>query len=386
LRDRGETKAPLDREVAIALARLTPASEFHQPATLADLGEKYGVTRERIRQIQIRVVRRLAARVRRKSSLTARTLDKMTQAMPPDCREAPLSWFAGELSGQSYSKTFREFMLTAFLVDRGIPTKEARRQAKEATAIRPLHGAENSLSQQENKGDASPGDVEGANAFVMRILKKAVWPKQLNDQLAGLSEFPPLKECKYHGQYYSKALERFVGFDSWGEARLIRALGKCTVVTEFAEQPMKIGYRFDGRDCTYIPDLLVKVDPGLLFVIEIKGRRQLADRRVLAKADAAGRELGECGIGYCLADVDGFGLDDLVAMEPDDQFLRRLEVLLRVNGTVRRDMFEEAFDEKGLEWAYNQLQRAVLREGMQYDTWLRPVSETRYHFGFRLRA
>jgi hypothetical protein len=49
-------------------------------------------------------------------------------------------------------------------------------------------------------------------------------------------------------------------------------------------------------------------------------------------------------------------------------------------------MFEEAFDEKGLNWAYDQLQSAVLRKGMRYDTWLRPVAERRYKFGFRLRA
>jgi hypothetical protein len=230
--DRGQTEAPVEREVAIALARLTPANEFHPQATLAELGGKFGVTRERIRQIQTRVERRLAARVRQKSSLTARTLDKMTQMMPPDCREAPLSWFAGELSRQSDSKSFTKFMLTALLVGRGIRTKEARRRAEEATAIRPLRGTETSLSRQENKGDASPGDVERENAFVMRILKKAMWPKQLNNQLADLSEFPPLKECKYEQQYYSAAMKRYVGFDSWGEARLIRALETCTVVTE----------------------------------------------------------------------------------------------------------------------------------------------------------
>lgn len=218
-------------------------------------------------------------------------------------------------------------------------------------------------------------------------MKKAVWPERLDGRSVDLSGIRPLRDCRYEQPYYSRTLQRLVGFDSMGERRLIRELDLCTVVTEFVEQPLEIGYRFDGRDHVYVPDLLVRIDADLFFVIEIKGRHRLADRRTLAKAEAAQRRLGERGVGYCLADADGFGLDDLRALEPDQDFTGRLEDLLQRHGMVMRKTFEQAFGREQRSWAYDQLQAAVLRDGLIYDTRLieRRDAPNHYIFDFRLR-
>lgn len=102
--------------------------------------------------------------------------------------------------------------------------------------------------------------------------------------------------------------------------------------------------------------------------------------------EAAQAHLGQRGIGYCLVDASGFGLDDLRALEPDAMFKRQLDDLLRRNGALRRPAFEKAFDRERLRWAYDQLQGTVLRRGLRYETWLMPLSDdrNRYIFDFRL--
>lgn len=389
LKDGRQPEAIDDRGIDIALTRLTPANDFHPAAKLVELSNKYGVTRERIRQIEEKIRRRLEARVRRENSQTAHVLEKMAEVAQSEYGDAPLSWFATELTAYDCRATFKKFTLKAFLRHQGHSEQEARRLTEGAMpSIPQIKLAEASSKRRGNNDERISDKADKANEFVLSILRKAAWPDRLNEQIIDLSGFHPLRDCKSGRPYYSKTLERLVRFDSIGELRLIRALDCCTVVAEFVEQPVKIDYRLDGKNRSYFPDLLVRTDGDLFFVIEIKGRRQLADRKTLAKAEAAKRQLGERGIGYCLADSNGFALDDLCALEQDAEFRRHLKELLYANGVVIRRTFEQAFDQERLGWAYDQLQSTVLREGMHYETRLteNPKAEARYDFDFCLRA
>lgn len=384
----GQPEAIVKRGIDVALARLSPGDDFHPRANLAELGEKYGISRERIRQIETKALRRLRARVRQKTSFTARILEKMADAVPDDHAEAPLSWFAAELARQGCGATFTEFALMAFLGRSGTTAKNARRLIRAAMpSVRSISRTEVS-ARQNSEQSTLPERVQKANGFVLGILKKAAWPERLDGQPIDLSSFRPLRGCRYEQPYYSQTLQRLVQFDSMGERRLIRALDICTIVTEFTEQPLEIAYDHDGAVYTYIPDLLIRTDTDLFFVIEIKGRNRLADRRTLSKAEAAQRYLGERGIGYCLVDENGIGLEDLRAMAPDSEFEHRLRELLRYNTVVTRKIFEQSYDRQMLGWAYDQLQGAVLRNGMRYETQLieRADSRTRYIFDFKLRS
>lgn len=387
LRDGRQPEAMAERAVDVALARLTPGDDFHPGAKLEELGATYGVTGERIRQVQIKAVRRLAWRVRQQGSLIAQVLKEMADSVPDE--QAPLSWFATELARHDCRSGFMEFMLMAFLRRNGFPPKEARRLVEQAmSSLHRTRRAETPRRRRREAGDDVPERVRRANEFVLGILRRAVWPERLSGRSLDLAGFPALRDCRHEQSYYSRTLQRLVRYDSGGERRLIRALDVGTVVTQFAEQPVEIGYRLDGADRAYIPDLLVRTDTDLYFVIEIKARQRLADRTTLAKADAAANHLGERGIGYCLTDANGFGLDDLRALEPDDKFRRRLDALLRRDATVSRETFEGAFGRERQIWTYDQLQGAVLREGLRYDTRLidHPHMAGRYIFDFTLRA
>ncbi|GGB12809.1 hypothetical protein GCM10011491_45740 [Brucella endophytica] len=377
-----------ERWIDVAMARLTPGQEFYPGAKLAELADKYSVSRERIRQVEVNVLRRLSWGIKQKSSLTAAVLDLVKDEVPDEQADAPLAWFATELGSQGCSSNFTQFMLEAFLLRNGTPRKIARQLSKEAMApIRKIGRAKISARGRSTEQDEISEGVLKANAFVLEILKKAVWPQHLNKQPVDLTGFQPLRACRYDRPYYSKTLQRLVGFDSMGERRLIKALDSCTIVTEFVEQPVDIRYHYDGADRIYIPDLLVRTDTDLFFIIEVKGRTRLTDRETLAKAAAAQSHLGARSIGYCLVDENGFGLDDLRALTPDDEFMQQLGSLLEQKGEVQRWMFERAFERERLAWAYDQLQSAVLREGLLYETWLieRRDMPNRYIFDFRLR-
>lgn len=380
----------IKREAVIALARLSPGEEFHPTTTRAQLAERYGVVRERIRQIETKALRRLQADIRRGRAVSALALSKIAESAPEDQSDVVSAWFAAELARQNCSRFFTEFALTAFLATvEKKPQKEIPRLvARALAAIRQIRRNEQSAARRNSAQDTLAKPVQRANDFILGILQRAVWPRHLNSKPVDLSGFPPLRVCNYERQYYSETLQRLVGFDSRGEQRVIRALDICTVVAEFTEQPLGIKYEYNGRERTYIPDLLLKTDMDLVFVIEVKARFQLADHRTLAKAKAAEHYLGSRGIGYCLVDQDGFGLDDLRALTPDQKIVDLLGELLAHKKVVTWRDFEQAYGSKLPQSAYDQLQNAVLRFDMRYETRLiqNPNAPSGYVFNFRLRS
>lgn len=379
------SKAEDERPLVVILAQLTPEADLHPPRTLADLGNQYGVTRERIRQILVKSVRRLSLRVLKADSLTKRVLDAMTDAAPEAAdRSLPL-WFAIELAQHGCRREFMEFVLMAVLSRGGTAPYGARQLVARAMAVeRARRREERPRRRRERDGEVSER-TEKADAFVLSILRKAAWPERLSGRPIDLSGMQPLRDCVSEKAFFSSTLRRRIGYDSQGELRLIRALDRGSMATEFLEQPLEIPYEFEGASHSYFPDVLVRVDDDLFFVIEIKARQRLADCLTLAKSEAAQRHLGTRGIGYCLADADGFGLSDLHALELDDRFGRVFQALLERCKPLKRRAFERAF-ESDLGGAYDQLQAAVLRRGLRYETsmWTDLQSSTGYGFDFSL--
>lgn len=383
---KGDDTDPMaERPLVVILAQLTPDADLHPPRALADLGAEYGVTRERIRQILVKAVRRLSLRVLKADSLTKRVLDAMTDAAPEAAdRSLPL-WFAIELAQHGCRREFMEFVLMAVLSRGGAAPYGARQLVAQAMAVeRARRRAERPRRRRKREGEVS-ARTEKADAFVLGILRKAAWPERLCGGSIDLSGMQPLRDCRSEKAFFSSTLRRRIGYDSRGELRLIRALDRGSMATEFLEQPLQIPYEFEGASHSYFPDVLVRVDDDLFFVIEIKARQRLADCLTLAKSEAAQRHLGARGIGYCLADAEGFGLSDLHGLELDDHFGRVLRAFLDRDKPLKRRDFEQAF-EGDLGWAYDQLQAAVLRNGLRYETsmWTDPQSPTGYGFDFSL--
>lgn len=367
---------------AVVLAHLTPDDDLHPSKTLAELGVVYGVTRERIRQIRDKSLRGLRSQTLKAGSLTKRVLDAMADAAPAEMSRTPQIWIATELAQGGCRRDFMEFVLTAALHGSEESPLTPHLLTSEAMAVvRARARVERPRRRRGNDGEAADR-TEKADAFVRGILQKATWPKRLDGHPIDLSGMQPLRDCRSEQTFFSSTLRRHVGFDSQGELRLIRALDRGAMTTAFLEQPLEVPYEFEGESRSYFPDVLVRVDAELFFVIEIKARQRLADRRTLVKAKAAERHLGARGIGYCLTDADGFGLSDLRALERDEGFDQNLRVLLEENKPVKRAGFEKAFGGH-LPHAYDLLQAAVLREGLRYETSLQDTP-TGYSFDFLL--
>lgn len=373
------------RILSVMLARLTPQDDLHPSKTLTELGDAYGVSRERIRQIQAAAERRLKPRVLKADSVTKRVLDAMTDAAPTETEEGVPLWFAIELAQGDCRQEFMEFILTAVLRRCGDSRISALLLTSEAVkAERAARRAERPRTRRRRDGEALRR-AEDADAFVRDILRKSTWPERLRGRAIDFSGMQPLRDCRSERSWFSRSLKRKVGYDSQGERRLIRALDHGAMVTDFLEQPLEIPYDYQGRSRLYVPDVLIRVDDDLFFVIEIKARQRLADDLTLAKAEAAERHLGARGIGYCLADAEGFGLSDLRALNVDDRFDRALQLLLADRGALKRQAFERAF-ERDLDAAYDQLQAIVLRDRLGYETsmWADERSPTGLGFDFLL--
>lgn len=382
LRAGNEVDARGERALAVLLAQLTPDNDLYPSKTLAELGAVYGVTRERIRQIRDKTLRRLKPRTFKAGSLTKRVLDAMADAAPAEMSRTPQAWIAIELAQGGCRQDFMEFVLAVALYGSEDSPLTPHLLTSEAMAVvRARARAERPRRRRRNDGEAADR-TEKADAFVRSILQKATWPKRLDGRPIDLSGMQPLRDCRSEQAFFSSTLRRDVGYDSQGERRLIQALDRGAMATAFLEQPMEVPYEFEGESQSYFPDVLVRVDAELFFVIEIKARQRLADRRTLAKAEAAERHLGARGIGYCLTDAEGFGLSDLRELERDDGFEQNLRVLLEENGPVKRAVFEKAFG-GDLPLAYDLLQAAVLREGLRYETSLKDTP-TGYSFDFTL--
>lgn len=105
LRKDGQVETRNERALNITLSRLTPDDDLHPWATMAALGEAYGVTRERIRQIEIKTLHLLTSRIQQTNSLTRRLLDEMADAAPGNVEASP-SWFALEFARQDCRTAF----------------------------------------------------------------------------------------------------------------------------------------------------------------------------------------------------------------------------------------------------------------------------------------
>lgn len=377
-----EADTRAERALAVVLAQLTPDDDLYPSKTLAELGTVYGVTRERIRQIRDKTLRRLRPRTLKAASLTKRVLDAMTDAAPAEMSRTPQIWIATELAQGGCREDFMQFVLAVALHgSNDLQLTPHLLTSKAMAVVRARGRAERPRRRRRNDGEAADR-TERADAFVRGILQKATWPKRLDGRLIDLSGMQPLRDCRSEQAFFSSTLRRHVGYDSQGELRLIRALDRGTMATAFLEQPLEVPYDFEGESQSYFPDVLVQVDAELFFVIEIKARQRLADRRTLAKAEAAERYLGARGIGYCLTDAEGVGLSDLRALERDEGFDQNFRVLLEQNKQVKRAVFEKVFG-GDLPHAYDLLQAAVLRGRLRYETSLKDTP-TGYSFDFTL--
>lgn len=86
---------------------------------------------------------------------------------------------------------------------------------------------------------------------------------------------------------------------SWEQA-LLEILDSSLVVKSVKAQPFGISYKFGGKRRTYFPDFLVTLKDGRVFLVEVKGRRDIDTGKEKAKIKAGKLYCQSKGIEFVL--------------------------------------------------------------------------------------
>lgn len=378
------SKAPTlgARGKIILHSRLAPGDALHPFRTLDDLGSEFGVSSERIRQIEKKGRRALNAPRRLSASTVSKVLFRLLEIHCGSDQYEQAQWLLQQMLAIRLQTIFKEHILESFVTL--IYPAAQRKTALKAltTALKQLRYEARKTTRVEAGQDRKEEAKHAADLFVLNILGKAMYGGNQLADFSNLDDFMPLRKCNGNRTEFSTTLNRWIDVESEGEAKLVKALDTCSLIDAFAEQAVQIPYEWDGKQQTYTPDLVVKTTEGLVYVIEVKARRQLVDHWVQHKAHAAQQYLGARGIGYCLVDARGFSTEDLrnVVVGADlEAFLQgRMtlsgkvhlkELRNHLGGTIKQDILD-------------QVQSFALRENLEYRTFLYEWGHEQRKYGF----
>lgn len=293
----GEAIASLEgklREQKILRLRLGIGDDPH---TLAEIGQQFGVTRERIRQIQTRALSLLVRRARRPGTpgnMLARLLDL------PD---------SGELEEESVERiaaiAAAEFnapgrtSIPIMLGVAGVTARDARNAASLATKIAKRRREAEMANMREEKSR------QRADSTVSRWIEHAVWP-DVAPQSVEPEIFHALRLTEpgeAAGSFFSKKLGREVCYESGLERDALAALEASSAIEWYQEQPISITYVWRGRERRYYPDIIAALHDGRRLLIEVKPLMSMPVALNRVKAEAGRKYASFRGWGW--VSVDG---------------------------------------------------------------------------------
>jgi hypothetical protein len=323
------------RNAQIARARLSPSDVFHEQPTLQELGDTFGISRERVRQIEEKSIRVLRTRIRGRRGNVFGTLDRF-RALKEDLPEQELySWLFKRLLQEKVSTSFATFVLSGMGSVGGLSSE--RIQALQSNYRAALLEIERCAAAEDRDQVRVNDETDRADKFVKEVLLKSTFSGSFAASDVQLSSLPRLRPCKGAREIFSKILGRTVQWESWGERKFIESLDKSSIIRDFAEQAVQINFVHEGQPRTYFVDLLLRTIEDLTVAVEIKSPVMLADHGVLLKARAATEAFGKRGIGYVLVDADGRTPNDIAEIEPSEAVKSILRECLRLNGKVTMD-------------------------------------------------
>ncbi|WP_329491375.1 hypothetical protein OG618_33535 [Kitasatospora sp. NBC_01246] len=347
------------RELAAAAAAEIPAGRSREivcrrlglhdgPAeSLAAVGEAFGISRERVRQLQVKAVRGMASTAAPATRSLRTLLAGLSRVDDPPCPDgSPDGSPAGDgpdpLDGSRTAGAavadppasarlldLAEVLLPAVPVRQaalviaqlaGARKLRAENLAAEAVTVRALRhdAARRELSRQ--------GRIERAARRWAALEAEVSWfgapqPAPPRGELAALRD--TAGEDGRSGSWHCPKLGREVAYESETEWRVVQLLSFAPQIAYYQEQPLAIGYDFDGRRRTYYPDLLVATTDGRCVLIEVKPVYEMATAVNVAKYRAV--EALCRARGWGLVATDGWRTRRLLEDRPVDG---RLEAAL----------------------------------------------------------
>ncbi|MER7766786.1 TnsA endonuclease N-terminal domain-containing protein [Kitasatospora sp. NPDC096140] len=324
-----ELLAAAVEEIPGARDRRIVASRFgvgdQDARTQERIGADHGLSRERIRQLQNRAVRAMA-RSAAPATGRLRTLVAELGGLDGHSPDAGGTNDAGgpngteemnspECPGTADGPSSAERLLDLAQV---LVPSMAPRQA--VTLLATLAGARKlpadnlaaqamtirTLRHDAQRREATrQGRIERATARWERLAGRIEW-FGIPESAPPRSDLSALREADdddpRSGSWHCPKLGRAVAYESESELHLIQLLSFAPQIAYYQEQPLAIGYEFDGRPRTYFPDLLVATTDGRCILVEVKPLFEMATAVNVAKYRALAQLCRERGWGLLVTD------------------------------------------------------------------------------------
>lgn len=248
------------------------------PHTLAEIAIKLGISRERVRQIQERAFRRLAAKSRYEGTPGA-ALKKLIIAVSDSSYEIAIC---------AHRIAHRDFMTSPGMAAKFILCTAGFLKVKRVEIV----GFFSTLSRLQKAKlrelDRSRAAKERVESVLSGWLNNTDWPSVIAapPPAAQLASQRVVNDSDIAGHFYSQKLERTVQYESGLELDIMTLLERSDQVSFYQEQPVAIQYSFKGKLRKYYPDLLVATVDGRCLLVEVKPTDSMTLSINCAKANA----------------------------------------------------------------------------------------------------
>lgn len=326
-----------DRDRLIIQARLGLENELGAgPATLEEIGRRLEVTRERVRQLEIRAFRRLSYQARREpwrtklSLLATRVLSQFPLSAANHV--AHMADWARFALGTGRMSLY-VLGLWSVILD-GVGSRQALERA--GSSLREARSRAVDASRYEGDGHRLDADIVRWQSALADI----VFPKNRQRFDAIPSDLrtrqrEPLGLLGSAIEYDSVKAGRVALCESETEHRFYELLDRLPQVVAWSEQPVRIPFEKGGRDIGYVPDVVVLLDTGDLVVIEVKDMFGLVTTRARERARAAVRHLAGMGVSYLFCTADGLTFQKLKQRSVNTELVDLLTAEMMQTGTLR---------------------------------------------------
>lgn len=253
--------------------------------TLQDIGDDYGVTRERIRQLQVKALTRLRSRAKRHSQTEGSAEQQLGLLL--DARFQNLDVLQGvKLIRHTFPEANADLLATVLGIyssaSKAIVTVWA---SDEQASARNEHNAQSRRERIDERFQDLLGSVVWTESSIEAKWVEVVPCRQVGER---------------GGSFRSIKANRHVEFESDLERRVYQILEESPQVTTYCEQPLFIEYTWAGRTRRYFPDALVHLDDGRIVLLEVKPQLLWADGQNVAKWDAATTFCSDRGWGFAV--------------------------------------------------------------------------------------
>lgn len=295
-----------------------------EPKTLQETGDDFGVSRERIRQIEVKFYKRLRFYSKKASSDVYSAIKNLQSLLSiwlsPENHGNPL--FVATLL-QRLSKVHYLKLIISLFHD----SKEAaQKEIEYRLMIKETINLQKKILRDSNNQKKTFG----------KLFNDVAWPittKKIDiTKLSLVKPKRPVNRDNGHitGEFFSEKNNRTIEYESNIEYEFCMYLELLRDVRGYVQQPVKIPYTVNGIQKFYYPDFLVTFEDGRCVLVEIKPRSHMVHFQNLLKYIFLQKYCISNGYGYLITE-NYHSINKLIHYRIDKHQLNELNNKIKIN-------------------------------------------------------